>query len=83
MRNIRSMCRDIDWWEVNEVQIPGNKIEPQWPFLDTLAVAKPLGVTSDVGIKTSFASERKTPVLVFVRLWTRLMLSGYLVNNSP
>jgi hypothetical protein len=30
------MCRDIAWWEVNEVQIPGNKIEPQWPFLDTL-----------------------------------------------
>jgi len=36
MRNIRSMCRDIEWWEVNEVQIPGNKIEPQWPLLDTL-----------------------------------------------
>jgi hypothetical protein len=30
------MCRDIQWWAVNEVQIPGNKIEPQWPFLDTL-----------------------------------------------
>ncbi len=30
------MCRDIEWWEGNEVQIPGNKIEPQWPFLDTL-----------------------------------------------
>ncbi len=36
MRNIRSMCRDIEWWEGNEVQIPGNKIEPTWPFLDTL-----------------------------------------------
>ena len=30
------MCRDIERWEVNEVQIPGKKIEPQWPFLDTL-----------------------------------------------
>jgi RNA-directed DNA polymerase len=30
------MCRDIEWREVNEVQIPGNKIAPQWPFLDTL-----------------------------------------------
>ncbi len=38
MRNIRSMCRDIEWWEVNEVQIPGNKIESQWPFLDTLSL---------------------------------------------
>jgi len=37
MRNIRSMCRDIERWDVNEVQIPGNKIESQWPFLDTLA----------------------------------------------
>src|SRR2546426_12753985 len=36
-RNIHSMCRDIAWWEVNEVHIPGNNIEPQWPFLDTLA----------------------------------------------
>jgi hypothetical protein len=32
------MCRDIEWREVNEVQIPGNKIAPQWPFLDTLAL---------------------------------------------
>jgi hypothetical protein len=30
------MCPGIEWWEVNEVQISGNKIEPQWPFLDTL-----------------------------------------------
>ena len=30
------MCRDIERWEVNEVQIPGKKIEPQWLFLDTL-----------------------------------------------
>jgi hypothetical protein len=35
------MCRDIAWWEVNEVQIPGNKIEPQWPFLDTLNLEDP------------------------------------------
>src|SRR6266702_4710382 len=42
MRNIRSMCPGIEWWEVNEVQISGNKIEPQWPFLDTL----PLYVTN-------------------------------------
>ena len=38
MRNIPSMCRDIERWEVNEVQIPGKKIEPQWLFLDTLVV---------------------------------------------
>ena len=31
------MCRDIERGEVNGVQIPGNKIEPQCPFLDTLA----------------------------------------------
>jgi len=30
------MCRDIERGEVNGVQIPGNKIEPQCPFLDTL-----------------------------------------------
>ncbi len=30
------MCQDIDRWDVHEVQIPGNKIEPQWSFLDTL-----------------------------------------------
>jgi hypothetical protein len=41
MRNIRSMCRDIERWEVNEVQIPGKKIEPQWPFLDTLTQMLP------------------------------------------
>ena len=40
MRNIHSMCRDIAWWEVNEVQISGNKIEPQWPFLDTLVTSQ-------------------------------------------
>ena len=39
MRNIRSICRDIERWDVNEVQIPGNKIEPQWAFLDTLILA--------------------------------------------
>jgi hypothetical protein len=36
MRNILSICRDMERWEVNEVQIPGKKIEPQWLFLDTL-----------------------------------------------
>lgn len=36
MRNIPSICRDIERWEVNEVQIPGKKIDPQWLFLDTL-----------------------------------------------
>ena len=36
MRNIHSMCRDIERWAGNGVQIPGNKIEPQCPFLDTL-----------------------------------------------
>src|ERR1700674_5149024 len=41
MRNIHSMCRDMEWWEVNEIQIPGNKIEPQWPFLDTLEQFRP------------------------------------------
>ena len=41
MRNIRSMCPGMEWWEGNEVQISGNKIEPQWPFLDTLVVVKP------------------------------------------
>jgi hypothetical protein len=30
------MCRDIERSEVNGVQIPGNKIEPHYPFLDTL-----------------------------------------------
>jgi len=39
MRNIRSMCRDIEQWDVNEVQIPGKKIEPQWPFLDALIIS--------------------------------------------
>jgi hypothetical protein len=29
------MYRDIERWEV-KVQIPGNKTEPQCPFLDTL-----------------------------------------------
>jgi hypothetical protein len=36
MRNIRSMYRDIERRDVNEGQIPGTKIEPQRPFLDTL-----------------------------------------------
>ena len=36
MRNIRSMCRDIEPWDVNEVQIPGKKNEPQQSLLDTL-----------------------------------------------
>jgi len=36
MRNIHSMCQDIERWAGNGGQIPGNKIEPQCPFLDTL-----------------------------------------------
>jgi hypothetical protein len=27
MRKIRSIGQDIEWWDVNEVQIPGTKIE--------------------------------------------------------
>ena len=30
------MCRDIERQDVNEAQIPGIKIEPQRPLLDTL-----------------------------------------------
>ena len=40
------MCRDIERWEVNEVQIPGKKIEPQWLFLDTLVPKSIHAVTS-------------------------------------
>jgi hypothetical protein len=36
------MYRDIERGEVNGVQIPGNKIEPQCPFLDTLVLAVPV-----------------------------------------
>ena len=36
MLNIPSMYRDIDRRGVNEGQLPGKKIEPQRPFLDTL-----------------------------------------------
>ena len=39
MLNIPSMYRDIERREVNEGQIPGKKIEPQRPFLDTLVLA--------------------------------------------
>ena len=46
MRNIRSMCRDIERWEINEVQIPGKKIGPQWPFLDTLDIASAYEVST-------------------------------------
>jgi hypothetical protein len=42
------MCRDIERWEVNEVQIPGKKIEPQWPFLDTLDCSRATGVIQPV-----------------------------------
>ena len=38
LRNIRSMCRDIERRNVNEGQIPGTKIEPQRPLLDTLVL---------------------------------------------
>ena len=27
MRKIRSIGQNIEWWDVNEVQIPGTKIE--------------------------------------------------------
>src|SRR2546422_7389158 len=36
MRNIRSMCRDIEWRDGDKGQIPGKRIEPQRPLLDTL-----------------------------------------------
>jgi hypothetical protein len=40
------MYRDIERREVSGVQIPGNKIEPQCPFLDTLLLhTKVLSVT--------------------------------------
>jgi hypothetical protein len=41
MRKTQSTGPDIERREVNEVQIPGKKIEPQWPFLDTLKHACP------------------------------------------
>ena len=37
MRNIRSMCQDIERQDVNEGHIPGTKIKPQRPLLDTLS----------------------------------------------
>jgi hypothetical protein len=39
MLKIQSMCRDIEREDVNEVQIPGKKIESQRPLLDTLVLA--------------------------------------------
>ncbi len=36
MRKTQSIGPDIEGGEVNEVQIPVTKIEPQRPFLDTL-----------------------------------------------
>ena len=53
------MCRDIERWEVKEVQIPGKKIEPQWPFLDTLLIGAPLGGTALGSIITSLATRGK------------------------
>ena len=38
------MCRDVERWEVNEVQMPGKKIEPQWLFLDTLGIPLKAGI---------------------------------------
>src|SRR5712691_10112615 len=38
MRNIRSMCRDIERRDGEEGQIPGKRIEPQRPLLDTLVL---------------------------------------------
>lgn len=49
------MCRDIERWEVNEVQIPGKKIEPQWLFLDTLIVT---------GINVVFSRHNILPFLI-------------------
>src|SRR5947209_4356458 len=37
-RKTPSIGPDIEGCEVHEVQIPGKKIEPQRPFLDTLAL---------------------------------------------
>jgi hypothetical protein len=37
MRKTQSISPDTEGCEVNEVQIPVTKIEPQRPFLDTLA----------------------------------------------
>src|SRR6266566_3252939 len=39
MRNIRSMCRDIEWRDGDKGQIPGKRIEPQRPLLDTLCLS--------------------------------------------
>ena len=36
------MCRDIERRDVDEVQIPGNKSESPWPFLDTLGKLREL-----------------------------------------
>ena len=36
MRKTRSIGRDIEGWDVNEVQIPGTKIGLWRAFLDTL-----------------------------------------------
>ena len=42
MRKTQSIGPDIEGGEVNEVQIPVTKIEPQRPFLDTLGEPSPL-----------------------------------------
>jgi hypothetical protein len=41
MRKTPLIGHDIEGWEVHEVQIPGTQIEPQRPFLDTLAKGDP------------------------------------------
>ena len=41
MRKTQSIGPDIEGGEVNEVQIPVTKIEPQRPFLDTLIFVPP------------------------------------------
>jgi len=39
LRKTQSIGPDIEGCEVNEVQIPDKKIEPQRPFLDTLSTS--------------------------------------------
>ena len=67
MLKIQSMCRDIERWEVNEVQIPDKKIEPQRPPLDTLVLADEVGLgkTIEAGFVISQKwAERKRRILI-------------------
>ncbi len=40
MRKTPSIGREIEGWEGNEVQIPGNEFAPKMVFLDTLVLAR-------------------------------------------